>query len=113
MLLDSDVDSLVYSFCSGFNGGSTSNASPVPPGAPPYGFIEYINGFSGAKPGNLATINPATGIISGIAPNPENMLFLFVSVLTETEFIFQNTGKILSLQLHHAILVVPSYFQVT
>lgn len=67
---DPDADSLVYSFCSGFNGGSTSNASPVPPGAPPYGFIEYTNGFSGAKPlGNLATINPATGIISGIAPN--------------------------------------------
>ncbi len=67
---DPDADSLVYSFCNGFNGGSTSNASPVPPGAPPYGFIEYINGFSGAKPlGSLATINPATGIISGIAPN--------------------------------------------
>lgn len=67
---DPDADSLVYSFCSGFNGGSTTNANPVPPDAPPYGFIQYTNGFSGDKPlGNLATINPATGIISGIAPD--------------------------------------------
>lgn len=67
---DPDGDSLIYNFCSGFDGGATTNASPVTPGPPPYGSIQYINGFSGSKPlGNLASINPNTGIVSGIAPD--------------------------------------------
>ena len=67
---DANGDSLVYSLCDAFNGGSTTNANPVTPSSPPYGFTQYINGFSGSSPlGSYATINTATGIISGTAPN--------------------------------------------
>lgn len=66
---DPDGDSLVYSFCNAYDGGGVTNASPVTPASPPYGSVQYINGYSGLRPlGSQATINPATGIISGIAP---------------------------------------------
>jgi gliding motility-associated-like protein len=67
---DPNGDSLVYSFCDAYNGGDATNASFTSPSAPPYAFANYINGFSGTTPlGNLASINPRTGIISGIAPD--------------------------------------------
>lgn len=66
---DPDNDSLQYSLCDAYNGGSVANASPVNPAAPPYGFLSYINSYTGTSPlGNQAFINPQTGIISGIAP---------------------------------------------
>lgn len=69
--VDPDGDQLVYSLCSGYDGGSATNAdinySPEPP---PYGNLTYINGFIGAQPlGPNASINPNTGIISGTAPD--------------------------------------------
>lgn len=66
---DPDRDSLSYSICSAYNGGAATNASPITPSPPPYGFLNYANGFNGSLPlGPNATINPRTGIISGIAP---------------------------------------------
>lgn len=66
---DPDGDSLVYSFAPAFNGGDTRNSANVNPDPPPYGSVQYINGFSLDAPlGNKATIDPNTGIISGIAP---------------------------------------------
>ena len=66
---DPDNDNLVYSLCGGYNGGGVTNANPVNPSSPPYGVLNYINGYSGTFPlGDQATINPQTGIISGIAP---------------------------------------------
>lgn len=64
-------DQLQYSMCSAYNGGGAVNADVnYPPSAPPYGTINYSNGFSGASPlGPTATIDPNTGIISGIAPD--------------------------------------------
>ncbi len=63
-------DSIVYSFCSGFNGGAAQDASFATPSKPPYSTIFYTNGFRGDRPlGGLASIDPRTGIISGIAPN--------------------------------------------
>lgn len=62
-------DSLVYKFCGALNGGRATDASFADPDPPPYGSISYINGYTGTSPlGNAATINPQTGIISGIAP---------------------------------------------
>lgn len=62
-------DSLVYSMCSAYNGGSAQNASYATPAPPPYGPVGYIGGFSGRFPlGTQVDINPQTGIISGIAP---------------------------------------------
>lgn len=65
---DTDGDSLSYSFCDGVN---TPTADPKPdiPSQPPYPQVTYLPGYSGSTPlGNSVTINPKTGIISGIAP---------------------------------------------
>lgn len=63
-------DSLVYSLCNAFNGGDAADASFATPAPPPYNSIVYTNGYTGSAPlGIQATINPATGIISGIAPD--------------------------------------------
>jgi PKD repeat protein len=62
-------DSLSYSFCSAYDRGATENANNQVPSLPPYNFIGYTAGFSGGRPlGPNVTINPKTGIISGIAP---------------------------------------------
>lgn len=70
--IDSDNDSLVYSFCNAFDGGDNStNADPTTASTPPYNSIPYVFPFSGSQPlGAAVTINPVTGIISGTAPNP-------------------------------------------
>lgn len=66
---DPDGDAVIYSFCEAFNGGSATSASNINPAPPPYRSVPYINGFSAATPlGNAASIDPKTGIISGIAP---------------------------------------------
>ena len=68
---DSDGDSLVYSFADAYNGGNATDASFADPAPPPYGSVPYGPvPYSGNTPlGAQATINPATGIISGIAPD--------------------------------------------
>ena len=67
---DRDGDQLVYSFCEAYGGGPAQNANNINPSAPPYTSVPYINGFSPANPlGQFATIDPITGIISGIAPD--------------------------------------------
>jgi gliding motility-associated-like protein len=67
---DPDGDSLVYSFCSAYNGGDKTDSSPLPPTSPSYGTVSYQLPFTGSQPlGNLVTINAQTGIISGTAPN--------------------------------------------
>ena len=67
---DADGDSLVYSFCSAYNRGSAISAdSSHVPSTPPYNFITYVPPFSGTSPlGSAVSINPATGVISGLAP---------------------------------------------
>lgn len=67
---DPDADSLSYYFCPAYNGGAASDASFNQPAGPPYGNVSYINGYNGTFPlGPQATIDPQTGIISGIAPD--------------------------------------------
>lgn len=66
---DPDGDSLVYSLCDAFEGGSTGAPTPSPASNPPYSSIPYLAPFSGPFPlGNQVSINPSTGIVSGIAP---------------------------------------------
>jgi|CXWL01.1.fsa_nt_gi gliding motility-associated-like protein len=66
---DPDGDSLVYSLCDAYNGGAAVNAGFDNPAPPPYAFVPYNVPYTSANPfGTGATINPQTGIISGIAP---------------------------------------------
>jgi gliding motility-associated-like protein len=65
------ADSISYVFCDGLAGGNQTNAGtqPNPPSSPPYSSIPYQAPFSGGSPmGPAVTIDPVTGIISGIAP---------------------------------------------
>lgn len=63
-------DSIVYQFCSAFDGGFAQDASFATPSPPPYSNVFYTNGFTGTRPlGGNATIDRQTGIISGIAPD--------------------------------------------
>ena len=67
---DPDRDSLVYYLCDAYDGGDARNAAYTTPAAPPYNPVQYVNSFSSSQPlGVLASINKATGIISGIAPD--------------------------------------------
>ena len=66
---DTQGDSLVYNFCDAYNGGLAGNAAFDDPAPPPYGSVTYIAPYTGSSPmGSQVTINPSTGIISGIAP---------------------------------------------
>ncbi len=69
---DGDGDQLTYGFCNGLTGGdnSAAGAQPNPPANPPYASIPYASPFSGTSPmGSGVTIDPVTGLISGIAPS--------------------------------------------
>jgi gliding motility-associated-like protein len=66
---DPDADNLVYEFYNAYNGGNAQNAGYNTPAGPPFGSISYTSPYSGFNPfGTNATINPTTGIITGIAP---------------------------------------------
>lgn len=67
---DADGDSLSYSFGSGLNVSNPSGqTSSSVPGSPPYPALTYTSGYSGTAPlGSSVTIDPATGLLSGIAP---------------------------------------------
>ena len=66
---DADGDQITYSFCYGLVGGSAGAPAPNPPTGPPYIAVPYATSFQGTSPmGSSVTIDPVTGIISGIAP---------------------------------------------
>jgi gliding motility-associated-like protein len=66
--IDSDGDSLSYSFCSAYSSPSAPNA-PNPPLPPPYTQMGYNFPYSGPSPmGGGVTISPTTGVMSGTAP---------------------------------------------
>lgn len=67
---DPEGDSLVYTLCSAYTGGSRTDPAPNPAAAPPYPLVSYQSPFSGGEPlGPNVTIDPRKGIISGIAPS--------------------------------------------
>lgn len=64
-----DHDSLSYSFCTAYDGGSID--LPNPPPSPHLSLISlpYASPYSGSSPlGSSVTINSSTGLISGTAP---------------------------------------------
>ena len=66
---DLDGDSLAYSLCGAYFGGTMNDPAPNSSTPPPYSVVPYTTPFSGSQPmGSGVTINPVTGLISGIAP---------------------------------------------
>ncbi|MEN9569504.1 MAG: hypothetical protein RL172_735 [Bacteroidota bacterium] len=67
---DVDGDSLSYSLCSAYQGGSVNTPTPNPAGSPgSYTEVSYSIPYSGSSPmGSQVKINSKTGLLSGIAP---------------------------------------------
>jgi len=81
---DMDFDSLVYRFCTPFQGATYALFIPVPPDGPPYDTVRWVsptyhrdNMMGGEFP---LTIHPKTGIMSGI---PQIMGQFVVGVCVE------------------------------
>jgi gliding motility-associated-like protein len=67
--VDPDGDLLTYQFCDAYDGGDQSSPVVINPPPPPYAVVPYGGGYSATSPmGPQVSINPTTGIISGIAP---------------------------------------------
>ncbi len=68
---DSDRDdSLSYSFCSAYAGGTPGASAPATAANPPYSSVPYSFPFNGSQPmGSGVTIDERTGLISGVAPS--------------------------------------------
>jgi gliding motility-associated-like protein len=67
---DEDDDSLAYSFCDAYVGGTSGNPAPDPPNAPPYIMVPYAPPFSAGQPmGSQVVIDSKTGLVTGIAPD--------------------------------------------
>ncbi len=67
---DVDGDSLVYSFCDPYLGGSAGSPTPNPPSAPPYNPVNWAATFSTGYPipsSPAMLVNPITGQITGLA----------------------------------------------
>jgi gliding motility-associated-like protein len=68
--VDQDGDSLSYSFCNAYVGGSSAAPAPDPPNGPPYSSVPYAQPFSAERPmGSGVAIDSKTGLVTGIAPN--------------------------------------------
>ena len=65
-----NIDVINYTFCSGFVGASTGTPNPPSASSPPFSNLNYQSPYNGNAPlGGQVTIDPKTGIISGIAPS--------------------------------------------
>lgn len=81
--MDADGDSLRYTFCTAFEGGSQATPAPNPPLGPPYLPVPYSFPFNSFSPlGSGVLINPATGLLTGMAPSPG----IYVVTVCVTEF---------------------------
>ena len=66
---DINNDSLVYRFADAYSGANNTAPAPNSASNPPYSSVPYASGFSGTSPlGSGVTINPRTGIVTGIGP---------------------------------------------
>lgn len=67
---DPDSDELRYSFCGAYASTSAGGGTTTPPNPPPFPIVPYNPaGFNESQPlGPAVQINPATGLITGIAP---------------------------------------------
>lgn len=66
---DINGDSLSYSFCQAYSGGSMRDPQPGQASPPPYASVPYNFSYNASYPlGSGVRIDPRTGIVSGIAP---------------------------------------------
>ena len=66
---DSDSDSLTFSFCNAYSGGSSNAPNPGPASVLALNVLPYRSPYSGSLPlGAQVSINTTTGKITGIAP---------------------------------------------
>ncbi|MGZ4011808.1 MAG: PKD domain-containing protein, partial [Flavisolibacter sp.] len=80
---DADGDSLAYSFCSAYTGGTATAPAPNPPAAPPYNSVPYSSSYNASVPlGENVRIDPRTGLVSGIAPS----VGIYVVTVCVTEY---------------------------
>ncbi len=71
--MDLDGDSLSYEFCDAYSCPSAPPTITNPPPPNTVGFVSYGNQYSGSQPlGPSVSINPTTGVISGLAPSGGN-----------------------------------------
>jgi gliding motility-associated-like protein len=62
-------DSLSYSFCSAYTGGTSTAPAPNPPASPQYSGVPYRSPYDESSPlGDKVIINSRTGLVTGIAP---------------------------------------------
>jgi gliding motility-associated-like protein len=74
-------DSLSYEFCDAIQGANQNGSAPPTAANPPYSSVPYSSPYSGTQPmGSLVTINPTTGLISGIAPSAMGQYVVSVCV---------------------------------
>ncbi len=127
---DPDVgDSLSYSFCEAWTGGGQTgtgtgpgSSAPDPAVAPSsfsplmYPTIPYASGYSGGSPlGPNVTINPRTGLISGVAPPIEGQYVITVCVNEYRSGVLIATNR---KELHievgdcNAVSAVPAIFDI-
>jgi len=70
---DPDGDSLVYSLCAPYQGGSSTQPAPNPAGPPPYNLVQWGTGFSSVLPFGSAAptnINSSTGYLTAVPTFP-------------------------------------------
>lgn len=89
---DPDKDDLVYSFCGAYM-STTGGVNGVPAGTPPYSFVPYAYpNFGEDSPlGSKVSIDPTTGLISGVAPAQG----IYVVTVCATEI---RNGEIIAVQ---------------
>ena len=79
--IDPDGDSLVYAFAPAYTGGTPGNSMPPTADNPPQP-VPYQFPYSASQPmGSGVTINPTTGIVSGIAP--QSGVYVLCAVVKE------------------------------
>ncbi len=80
---DADGDQLNYFFCEAIPGGAPGAPAPNPPSPPPYGAAPYNFPFLSTQPlGSSISVNPTTGLLTGIAP--ETGIYVVTVCVTET-----------------------------
>jgi len=106
---DLDGDSLVYSFCSAYTGGTSSAPAPNPPAGPPYINVPYNSSFSESTPlGSKVTLNTRTGLVTGIAP----AVGIYVVTVCVTEYrqgvVIATQRKDLQIKVGDCTLTTPA-----